>query len=322
MALALVLASGASPGLATEGGSSFYLLGSGGPGAAVLPPLQGTFFDSTFYLYGGDAKAEREFTVGGNVVAGLEALIPAEFLTMLFVPTTNFLGGTLAVGATLPIGFPTVRADAILTGPLGNQRSLARSDSALVLGDPVLNANVGWKAGANSHIAAMTQVSVPIGQYRKDQLANLAFHRWIVDTSLAYSWNDPKAGWDISAKAGVTFNGTNSYTDYNSGNEFHIEGAIEKSFSKAISAGIQAYHFEQISGDSGDGAVLGDFKGRVSAVGVTAANNFVIGHMPATVRARLFREFGAKNRMEGTSFFLSLSVPLRIRMPSAPPPAP
>ena len=47
-----------------------------------------------------------------------------------------------------------------------------------------------------------------------------------------------------------------------------------------------------------------------------------IGEQVAFIESGLFREFGAKNRMEGTSFFLSLSVPLRIRMPSAPPPAP
>lgn len=316
---ALLLAALAAPATASESGASFYLLGSGGPGAAVLPPLEGLFFDSTFYLYGGDAKSDRNFTIGGNVVAGLEALIAAEFVTLLWVPSTNFMGGTLALGAAMPMAIPTVRADAIITGPLGNQRQLAHSDSAFVFGDPVVTAEVGWGLGGNSHLAAIAQVNIPIGQYREGQLANLSFHRWAVDTSAAYTWADRKAGWDISAKAGVTFNGTNSYTDYKTGTEFHAEGAVEKAFSPALSAGVLGYHFEQISGDSGDGAALGDFKGRVTAVGVTGASNFVVGHMPATVRARLFREFNAKNRLEGTAFFLSLSVPLSMKMPPQPP---
>ena len=51
----------ATPALASEGGASFYLLGSGGPGAGELPPISGIFFDNTFYYYHGSAKAERQF---------------------------------------------------------------------------------------------------------------------------------------------------------------------------------------------------------------------------------------------------------------------
>ncbi len=46
-ALATIGLLGAAPAHASESGSSFYLLGSGGPGAALLPPLQGVFFDNT-----------------------------------------------------------------------------------------------------------------------------------------------------------------------------------------------------------------------------------------------------------------------------------
>ncbi len=310
----------ATPALASEGGASFYLLGSGGPGAALLPPVQGLFFDSTFYLYGGSAKGDRDFVVGGNVVAGLDALIAAEFATLLWVPSTDFLGGTLAVGAALPLAAPGVRAEAVVTGPLGNQRQFAVSDSAFVVGDPVLTASLGWGLSKTVHLALSSQVNVPIGQYRDGQLANIAFHRWIVDTSSAITWFDPASGWDVTAKAGFTFNGKNDATDYKTGTEFHVEGSVEHHFSKALSAGLQAYHFEQVSGDSGAGAVLGEFKGRVTGVGVTAANNFAIGHTPTTIRGRLFREFGAKNRLEGTSFFLSLTVPLKMNIPTAPPP--
>ena len=87
-----------TPAQATEGGASFYLLGSGGPGAAVLPPVRGLFFDNTFLHYQGDASAERQFVVGGTLVAGLDASITADFATILWVPTTNFVGETLAIG--------------------------------------------------------------------------------------------------------------------------------------------------------------------------------------------------------------------------------
>ncbi len=305
----------ASPAHASEGGMSFYLLGSGGPGNAVLPPVPGIFFDNTFYYYSGSAGGDRQFVVGGNLVAGLDGKVAADFATLLWVPSTNILGGTLAVGAVLPVGHPKVDVEAVLTGPGGGQIAINAEDSAFVVGDPVLAATLGWNVGGNVHIAASTTVNVPIGLYREDELANLAFHRWVVDESLGISWHDAKAGWDVSAKAGITFNGTNHFTDYDTGTEFHIEASVEKIFSPKFSAGLQIYHFNQLSGDSGEGAVLGDFKGKVTGVGATAAHNFVMGKTPVTARLRLFKEFGATNRLEGEAAFFSLTLPLKMKLP-------
>ncbi|WHO37461.1 transporter [Sphingobium sp. AP49] len=299
---------------ASEGGSSLYLLGSGGPGTAVMPPLEGVYFDDSVYIYNGSAGADKQFVVGGNVVAGLDATIVGDFLTTLAVPSTNFLGGTLAIGAIVPVGAPMLDVNAVITGPLGNQRSINVHDSALVVGDPVGTVMLGWKAG-KLNIQASTLVNVPIGHYREDQLANLAFHRWAVDGSLALSWHDDASGWDISGKGGVTFNGKNDYTDYNSGNEFHLEGAVEKALSKKFSMGVQGYWLKQISDDTGAGARLGAFRGEIAGVGATAALNVVMGRSPATFRLRAFKEFDATNRLEGEAFFLSLSLPLYMKMP-------
>ena len=80
----------AQPAHATEGGASFYLLGSGGPGAGELPAVTGIFFDNTYYYYHGEATAGRQFVVGGNLVAGLDATINADFATVMwFQPPTS-----------------------------------------------------------------------------------------------------------------------------------------------------------------------------------------------------------------------------------------
>ena len=306
---------GATPVHASEGGTSFYLLGSGGPGAAILPPLEGVFFDNTAYYYDGKAGGDREFITGGRVVAGLEATVVADFPTILWVPSTNVLGGTLALGATAVVGRPKVSVDAILTGPGGGQVSLSADDHAFIFADPVLSASLGWTVAKDTYLTASTQVNVPVGNYRDGKLAQLAFHRWAVDASLALSWHPAEGSWDVSGKAGMTFNGTNHATDYDTGTELHLEAAVERIFSPAFSAGVQAHHFQQVSGDGGDGAVLGSFKGRVSAIGGTAAYNFQLGKAPATLRFRILEEFGARNRLEGTAAFLSLSLPISMKMP-------
>jgi hypothetical protein len=302
---------------AVEGGASVYLLGAGGPEAAILPPLQGVFFDNQIYVYDGSASGNKDFVVGGNLVAGLKAHIAADFPAVLWVPTTNFAGGVLALGGVAPFGQPNVNVSAVLTGPLGHRFGISRSDSAFVAGDPLVTASLGWTSG-DLHVTASGLLNIPVGDYRQGELANLAFHRWALDQSLAATWHDDKSGWDVSGKAGVTFNGTNGVTHYASGDEFHIEGSIEKTFVPAFSAGIQAYYYDQITGDSGSGAALGPFEGRVVGVGGSAAYHFSLFKMPATLRFRGMSEFDAVNRLQGESFDLDLSFPLYMKLPSAP----
>lgn len=304
----------ASPAMADESGTSVYLLGSGGPGAAILPPVEGIYFQNDVYYYDASASAEREFVVGGHVVAGLDAEVLADFPTLIWVPSTDFAGGTLLLGAVLPLGAPAIDVNAIVTGPLGGQVSLTRHDRAAVVGDPLVTAQLGWTSG-KTHVTASTMVNIPVGHYREDQLANLAFNRWAFDFSLAGTWHDDESGWDLSTKAGITVNGTNNYTDYDSGNDFHLEAAVEKVFSPAWSAGIQGYYFKQISGDSGPGARLGPFKGEVAALGGTIAHNFVAVKTPVSLRLKVMQEFGAKNRLEGTSVLLTLLTPLKLNLP-------
>ena len=313
-AIGATCALGAVPAQASEGGASFYLLGSGGPGNAEMPPVEGVFLDNTIYIYDASAGADRQFVIGGNVVAGLDVTVAADFATLLWVPSTEVLGGTLSLGAALPIGAPIVDVDAVITGPRGGQFQVSAHDLALLIGDPIATMMLGWKTGKLSLQTSAT-VNVPVGTYREDQLANLAFHRWVIDTSFAASWTDPKAGWDVSGKFGFSFNGRNDFTDYDTGNEFHVEASAEKTFSPVFSAGLQGYYYKQISGDTGSGARLGPNKGQVAGLGVTAATHLMMGRSPATFRIRAFKEFAVENRPEGASVWASLSLPLSMKIP-------
>jgi hypothetical protein len=290
------------------------LLGTGGPGVAIMPPLEGIFVDNTAYLYDGSAAGGRDFIFGGNVASNVEASAFINISSALWVPTTNFAGGTLALGLAVPVGGPSLEAAAILSGPRGNSVGRSVDDSIFTFGDPLAIAALGWKSG-NWHVQASTMANIPIGDYEYGELANISFNRWAVDLSLASSWHDPKSGWDVSAKGGVTFNGTNDKTDYDSGTEFHLEGAIEKALSPKFSVGVIGYHFQQLSGDSGDGAVLGSFKGRVSALGGTAAAHFKVGPIPMALRVKVLEEFGAENRLKGTVGLISLAFPVSVKLP-------
>jgi hypothetical protein len=316
--LGLVLAGGVAAGqvAASENAASLYLLGSGGPGTAIMPPLKGVFFDNLGYVYDGELGGSGSLPAGGNVLVDAKGTIIADFASLLWVPSANFAGGTLGVGGILPYGHLNLEGSAILTGPLGHQFTGAASDSAWIVGDPVAMAMLGWKMG-DLHVQLANLLNVPIGGYRDGQLANLSFHRWADDLSLAATWHSDTSGWDVSGKTGLTFNGTNQATNYRTGTELHAEAAVEKTLSKSWSLGVQGYYFQQLTNDSGSGALLGPFKGMETGVGVTAAYHFSAGRMPATLRGRVTQDLDAENRLKGTGVWLDFSVPLQLKMPAA-----
>jgi hypothetical protein len=315
-ALAGVLAL-AQPARASESGASFYLLGSGGPEAAIPPPLQGVFLGNTVYYYRGESRGNRPLILNGNIAAGIDGTIAADFPAVLWVPSTNILGGTLSAGAMLPFGQVWASASALLSGPRGNQFGVSRGDTAFVIGDPVLTASMAWKLG-NTYVQLSDLLNIPVGEYREDALANLAFHRVADDRSVAASWHEPKSGWDVSGKTGFTFNGVNGATDYRTGTEWHLEGAVEKQLTPAWALGVQAYYFNQVTGDSGSGAKLGPFLGRVTGVGGEAAYNFkIMGKIPASFRLHGTTEFDVQNRLQGHSIWLDFAMPLQVKLPAA-----
>jgi hypothetical protein len=196
--------------------------------------------------------------------------------------------------------------------PPGHRFSGAVSDS----GDPVTTATLGWKMG-ELHVQLANLINIPAGGYRDGQLANPSFHRWADDLSLAATWRDDRQGWDVSGRTGLTFNETNPATNYRTGTELHAEAAVEKTLSKAWSLGVQGYYFQQLTSDSGSGALLGPFKEIEAGIGITGAYHFAIGRMPATLRGRVTQDIEAENRLKGAGVWLDFSVPLQLKTPAA-----
>lgn len=149
---------------------------------------------------------------------------------------------------------------------------------------------------------------MPAGDYSATRSTNVAFHHWGADLTGAATYR-AASGWQGDFAVGMTVNWENPATDYTSGNELHVEGAVAKGFG-GWTAGLAGYHYDQVTGDSGEGAVLGDFKGRVSGVGPAVTWAGLWGRQPVSFDGRWYHEFGAKNRVEGDAIFLNLTIPL------------
>jgi hypothetical protein len=66
---------------------------------------------------------------------------------------------------------------------------------------------------------------------------------------------------------------------------------------------------EQISDDSGSGAVLGGFRSRVYGVGPAVGYTFEVDKKPVILLAKWAHEFGAERTTEGDTVTLAVTVP-------------
>ena len=146
--------------------------------------------------------------------------------------------------------------------------------------------------------------------YSATSIANLGFNRWALDITPAVTWFDAKSGAEISAAAGFTYNWENPDTDYKTGTEFHVE--LMQHFSKPFAAGLVGYHYQQVTGDSGAGAALGSFEGRVTALGPDISYTLICGKIPVSTELKVFHEFDVENRVEGNAGMFTVSMPLSV----------
>jgi hypothetical protein len=294
----------AQPALASEGGTSFYLLGSKTTMAGYLPPT-GVYASVQNYFYTGSADIDFQ-TAGIRISGGIDADAFASLPTALWVTDAQLLGGNLALSLTTPVLGKQMEAG-VLFDRLGVQADISRDNWAF--GDPVLGATLGWHDG-KLHYTLGTLVNVPLGQWEFGSPVNAGFNHWAVDATGAVTYLDPATGVELSGATGLTFNFENPDTDYTTGTELHVEAAVMKHVSQTLSFGLNGYAYKQLTGDSGSGAKLGDFKGQVFGVGPALDFTFHLGRLPVATNLRYFYEFGAENRLEGHAAYVNFAIPL------------
>ena len=293
---------------ADEGGVSFWLPGQLGSLTAV-PGEPGWSMPMLYIHTDVDAGGERTFTRGGRLVAGLDARADLG----LVVPTYTFAqpvwGGQAAFGIGIGGGHMKDGIHGSLTAPGGVVVSGEVGDSRTGFTDLYPMATVKWNRGTSNYMAYLAG-GVPVGAYTQGRLANLGTNHWSVDAGGGYTYLNPKEKLEFSAVAGLTYNFENPDTNYKNGIDGHIDWGASYFVSPTMHTGLVGYFYHQFTGDSGDGARLGDFKSRVNAVGPQVGWFFEGGGKKYYANLKALSEFGAKNRPEGWSAWLSLVVPL------------
>lgn len=293
---------------ADEGGVGFWLPGQMGSLSAV-PSEPGWSVPAVYVHSSVDADASKAFPRGGRLAAGVSATADLVLLVPTYVFATPLSGAQASVGVGVGGGHQKVNADAILTGPNGSVRSGSETDTLDGFADLYPSAQLKWNRGVhNTMVYAMG--GVPVGAYEAGRLANLGLNHWSIDLGGGYTYLDMKTGREFSAVLGATYNWKNSDTQYKNGVDSHLDWAASQFVSEQLHVGVVGYSYYQLSGDSGMGATLGDFKSRVNGIGPQAGYFFKMGEQKGYANVKGFWEFGETNRPAGWSVWLSVAIPL------------
>ncbi len=175
------------------------------------------------------------------------------------------------------------------------------------MGDVIfMPASFYWNSG-NWHFNTYESIYAPTGKYDKDETVSLGRNQWTFDTVLAITWFNPDTGTEVSIIPGFMVNTENQDTDYKTGNEFHVDVLFNQFISESVALGLHGYGYKQVTGDSGEGARLGDFKGESWGLGLA------ISYIPPSLEehfvlsAKYITDIAATNRLEGDYGILSLS---------------
>ena len=223
---------------AVEGGGSNYLLGMRGPLAAFVPK-PGVYLTDNVYYY--DAGRSDLTPIGDRIVGSISAEALMNIAQFTWVTDVNLLGGRLAFSGVLPYGNLEVGGNVAVPVP---PFVVKQSDDVTALGDPALSAVLGWKHRDGDRFRAWSAYStlfIPAGDYEVGRLANTGKNRWALDLGGAYTMANFNGGRELSAVLGFTFNGQNDDTNYDSGNEMHLELAGKQYLPKHFSLGVVGY---------------------------------------------------------------------------------
>lgn len=237
---------------------------------------------------------------GGVVInAGAKVEGVTSGVNVLYVPERKLFGGNLGLSVTVPVGHVDIEAT-VGIGPF----SASRQTDGWGLGDIVPKIQLGWQRGEFAHTVYL-QAAAPTGRYAPGFVPIIGLNRPSIDTGWAFTWADKATKLQFNGAVGFTFNFENTETDYRSGNEFHFEWAIGRDLGGGLTVGVVGYNYRQLTDDTGAGALLGAFRGKVDAIGPGLSYSTLLGKMPLIVNLRHYHEFDAENRWEGNLTIVS-----------------
>ena len=185
-------------------------------------------------------------------------------------------------------------------------------DTANGLGDILLYPfMLGWAKGDLKYDLRLG-IYAPTGDYEKGRLANIGKNYWTFEPRCRSVGSAAKSGRRSAPSPGVDFSTRNDATDYQSGDVFHLDATVAQHLPLgklgAIGVGANAFYYQQFTGDSGSGAVLGDFEGRTVGVGPVLSFITKLGKTDLVAEVKWLPELDVENRLKGDYVWFKLGL--------------
>lgn len=336
---AAAMAAASSSAIAAEGRGQRYSPGVGGSDmtSLLVPGWYGQAAIIHYHATKLKGDNGKDVTLAGTTPVGnvpytanfdqLRTDVYAVLPRITYLSTTQVFGANLGFTAMLPIvkrqnSFsPNVTLGLPVSEPMATMLRTGVRDAIATrtsgdtsgIGDLELSPVLHWELGDNQAITFAPTVVVPTGQYDKDKPVNAGFGDFYTfRPSVQYGYIGD--GWDVGVRGVLSFNTRNKDTDYKSGNMLNVDFQLMKFITDDLRLGLQGYVVRQISDDSSDDATT---QAAINAANGSRMRTYALGPALAwimnggemMVEGKLLREFGSRNRTEGTAYWLTISKP-------------
>lgn len=285
---------------AAEGASSHYIPGLAGDIAIAISPSPGWMLSNSMFYQTGDIGTA---VLQGRVNLGLDLDLFLNLVGASYTFKLPALRCTYTLSTAIPFGYANLEAQ--LTGRYGTTFNVDE-DSFNLSDIIVIPFQMNWKIG-NFHLKLAEGIIAPTGGYDIDNNVNLGRNYWSFDTIAALTWLYEETGTEFSVQPGIMFNTENDDTDYKTGTEFHMDFAVNQFLTKTFALGLRGYYYQQLTGDSGSGAVLGDFKSESVGLGPGFVWMPAFAEGKLTILGKWMHDIEAENRFESDYFTFAIA---------------
>jgi hypothetical protein len=274
-----------STGHATENGGGAYNNGVEGFMAGMFPP-PGTYFLNYVTYYTAGSFKDKD---GNSAIPKFSLDATADVLRLIHVTDFKLLGGYVGMQAILPLVHLEVEV------PFRKQNNNGLGDAVI---SPLI---LSWHT-KNFHYVVGLDVDIPIGAYKKEDLANIGRNYWTYEPIVAATYMTD-GGFEVSAKFMYDFNTRNSDTSYQSGQEFHFDYTVAQKMG-AVTTGLGGFFYKQVTDDEQYGLKVGPDgnKGRVFAIGPQVKYDY----KNMSFAFKYQKELYVENKPAGNKFWLSM----------------
>jgi len=291
---------------AEEGGAGHYYPGSVANLLDAAPVKSGWTLKGEYLHYEGDASKGRSFPLAGLITAGLDVQADAVIAGGFYTFEEKIAAAWYSAGVFVPYVWMDVEAS--VNTPLGSR---SRHDKEDGLGDIILAPVImAWEYDY-FQFDTLLLIYTPTGDYEAGRLANPGLNHWSFDPNIGVAYNNDKIGFNAALHTGIIMSTENEETNYRNGHVWHVDASVQQLLPAGkgyAGVGANAFYYEQLTDDNGDGSRINDFQSKTTGVGPVLSYLLPMDEGKKLLAAEVswLPELDTEKRLEGDYIWMKL----------------